>query len=159
MWTNDLVEGRQTSTLVTPAEPGVRSSPIVRSPKFMGGEMSSPETLPTSQRFGEMLLSFSGRIHRLQTEILSGLQVPLTIRQYRILRRVDAGHTSLMALCRLAHRNPPTMSESVNKLVRQGLLTRETERSDRRTMVLGLTPAGHAAARAGEVALEKFSAE
>ena len=103
--------------------------------------MSSPETLPTSQRFGEMLLSFSGRIHRLQTEILSGLQVPLTIRQYRILRRVDAGHTSLMALCRLAHRNPPTMSESVNKLVRQGLLTRETERSDRRTMVLGLTPA------------------
>ncbi|MFD2415872.1 MarR family winged helix-turn-helix transcriptional regulator [Amycolatopsis pigmentata] len=115
--------------------------------------------VPTAQRFGEMLLSFSGRIYRLQTEILAGLPVPLTIRQYRILRRVDAGHTSLMALCRLAHRNPPTMSESVNKLVRQGLLTRETDESDRRAMVLALTPAGRAAAEAGSLALEKFSSE
>lgn len=121
--------------------------------------MSSPEEQPAPGRFGEMLLSFSGRIHRLQTEILSGLEVPLTIRQYRILRRVDAGHTSLMALCRLAHRNPPTMSESVNKLVRQGLLTRETDEADRRTMVLALTGAGRAAAEAGSLALEKFSAE
>jgi DNA-binding MarR family transcriptional regulator len=115
--------------------------------------------VPTPQRFGEMLLSFSGRIYRLQTEILAGLPVPLTIRQYRILRRVDAGHTSLMALCRLAHRNPPTMSESVNKLVRQGLLTRQTDESDRRAMVLALTAAGRAAAEAGSLALEKFSSE
>lgn len=106
-----------------------------------------------------MLLSFAGRLTRLQTEILAGLDVPLTIRQYRILSRVDAGHTSLMALCRLAHRNPPTMSESVNKLVKQGLLTRETEAADRRTMALALTAAGRSAQEAGRLALEKFSTE
>lgn len=114
---------------------------------------------PDGQPFGEMLLSFAGRLTRLQTETLAALDVPLTIRQYRILTRVSAGHTSLMALCRLAHRNPSTMSESVNKLVKQGLLTRETEASDRRTMALVLTEAGHVAQEAGRRALEKLSTE
>lgn len=79
-----------------------------------------------------MLLAFAGRLTRLQTEILADLEVPLTIRQYRFLSRVDAGHTSLTALCRLAHRNPSTMSENVNKLVKQGLLTRETDAAEGR---------------------------
>ncbi|WP_236795416.1 MarR family winged helix-turn-helix transcriptional regulator [Amycolatopsis sp. GM8] len=114
---------------------------------------------PAAQPLGEMMLSFAGRLTRLQTEILAGLDVPLTIRQYRILTRVDAGHTSLSALCRLAHRNPPAMSESVNKLVKQGLLTRETEAADRRTMALALTAAGRVAQETGRLALEKFSAE
>lgn len=114
---------------------------------------------PAVEPLGEMMLSFAGRLTRLQTEILAKLDVPLTIRQYRILSRVDAGHTSLMALCRLAHRNPPTMSESVNKLVRQGLLTRDTRAADRRTMVLALTDAGQQAREAGRVALEKFGFE
>jgi DNA-binding MarR family transcriptional regulator len=122
------------------------------------GRPAAPAS-PAEQPFGEMVLSFSGRLTRLQTEILAGLEVPLTIRQYRILSRVDAGHTSLMALCRLAHRNPSTMSESVNKLVKQGLLTRDTQAADRRTMVLALTAAGRQAREAGRLALEKFSAE
>lgn len=120
---------------------------------------AAPASPPEDQPFGEMLLSFAGRLTRLQTEILARLEVPLTIRQYRILSRVGAGHTSLTALCRLAHRNPPTMSESVNKLVKQGLLTRKTEATDRRTMALALTDAGRAAAEAGRLALEKFSSE
>jgi DNA-binding MarR family transcriptional regulator len=114
---------------------------------------------PADEPLGEMMLTFAGRLTRLQTEILARLDVPLTIRQYRILSRVHAGHTSLMALCRLAHRNPPTMSESVNKLVRQGLLTRETRATDRRTMVLALTDAGQQAREAARVALEKFGFE
>ncbi|MEU0514336.1 MULTISPECIES: MarR family winged helix-turn-helix transcriptional regulator [unclassified Amycolatopsis] len=118
----------------------------------------APDSM-AGESFGEVLLSFAGRLTRLQTEILAGLDVPLTIRQYRILTRVGAGHTSLMALCRLAHRNPPTMSESVNKLVKQGLLTRETKAADRRTMALALTPEGREAQEAGRLALEKFSAE
>jgi DNA-binding MarR family transcriptional regulator len=132
----------------------------------MGSEMSkhvdhlaAPGSPPPDRPLGEMLLNFSGRLTRLQTEILSRLEVPLTIRQYRILSRVGAGHTSLTALCRLAHRNPPTMSESVNKLVKQGLLTRETGTSDRRRMELALTDAGRAAAEAARGALEKFSTE
>lgn len=120
---------------------------------------AAPGSPPPERPFGEMLLSFSGRLTRLQTEILSRLEVPLTIRQYRILSRVSAGHTSLTELCRLAHRNPPTMSESVNKLVKQGLLTRETGAEDRRRMALALTDAGTAAAEAARNALEKFSSE
>ena len=42
---------------------------------------------------GEVLLALGGRLTRLQTEILGGLPQPLTIRQYRILSRVDNGHS------------------------------------------------------------------
>jgi DNA-binding MarR family transcriptional regulator len=108
---------------------------------------------------GEVLLALGGRLTRLQTEILAGLSQPLTIRQYRILSRVDNGHTSLTALCKLAHRNPSTMSESVDKLVTQGLLTRGVSDTSRRTMRLALTGKGISALEAGNRALEKFTSE
>lgn len=108
---------------------------------------------------GEVLLALGGRLTRLQTELLAGLNQPLTIRQYRILSRVDSGHTSLTALCKLAHRNPSTMSESVDKLVNQGLLTRRPSDTSRRTMVLALTRSGRAARAAGDRSLAKFTSE
>lgn len=108
---------------------------------------------------GEVLLALGGRLTRLQTELLAGLDQPLTIRQYRILSRVDSGHTSLTALCKLAHRNPSTMSESVDKLVNQGLLTRRPSDTSRRTMVLALTRSGRAALAAGDRSLAKFTSE
>ncbi|WP_052488740.1 MarR family transcriptional regulator [Streptomyces sp. 150FB] len=108
---------------------------------------------------GEVLLSLGGRLTRLQTEILANLDPSLTIRQYRILSRVDSGHTSLTALCKLAHRNPSTMSQSVDKLVTQGLLTRGVSDTSRRTMRLSLTRAGKLALESGDRALEKFTSE
>jgi DNA-binding MarR family transcriptional regulator len=68
-------------------------------------------------------------------------------------------HTSLTALCKLAHRNPSTMSESVDKLVQQGLLERHTSQTSRRTMRLELTPRGVAARDAARRALDKFTSE
>lgn len=108
---------------------------------------------------GEVLLALGGRLTRLQTELLAGLSQPLTIRQYRILSRVDNGHTSLTALAKLAHRNPSTMSESVDKMVNQGLLTRQVSETSRRTMALSLTTSGKAALTAGSRALAKFTSE
>lgn len=108
---------------------------------------------------GEVLLALGGRVTRLQTELLASLPQPLTIRQYRILSRVDGGHTSLTALARLAHRNPSTMSESVDKMVTQGLLDRRVSDTSRRTMALSLTKAGRAALTAGNRALSKFTSE
>lgn len=108
---------------------------------------------------GEVLMALGGRLTRLQTEILASLEQPLTIRQYRILSRVGAGHTSLTALCKLAHRNPSTMSESVDKLVTQGFLVRGTSDTSRRTMRLELTAKGTNARDAGGRALEKFTRE
>jgi DNA-binding MarR family transcriptional regulator len=106
---------------------------------------------------GELLLALGGRLTRLQTEILASLDPPLTIRQYRILSRVGGGYTSLTALCKLAHRNPSTMSQSVDKLVQLGLLTRGTEERSRRTMRLELTGDGRAVQAAGSRALRKFT--
>ena len=108
---------------------------------------------------GEVLMALGGRLTRLQTEILASLEQPLTIRQYRILSRVGAGHTSLTALCKLAHRNPSTMSESVDKLVTQGFLIRGTSDASRRTMHLELTAKGRNARDAADRALEKFTGE
>lgn len=110
-----------------------------------------------SDTLGELLLALGGRLTRLQTEILASLDPPLTIRQYRILSRVGSGYTSLTALCKLAHRNPSTMSQSVDKLVQLGLLTRGTEEQSRRTMHLALTPQGQAVQAAGGRALRKFT--
>ncbi|HEY1818943.1 MAG TPA: MarR family winged helix-turn-helix transcriptional regulator [Trebonia sp.] len=106
---------------------------------------------------GELLLALGGRLTRLQTEILASLDPPLTIRQYRILSRVGGGYTSLTALCKLAHRNPSTMSQSVDKLVQLGLLTRGTEEHSRRTLRLELTGDGRAVQAAGSRALRKFT--
>lgn len=106
---------------------------------------------------GEVLLALGGRITRLQTELLASLDPSLTIRQYRILSRVDSGYTSLTALCKLAHRNPSTMSQSVDKLVQMGLLTRGTAEHSRRTMHLALTSRGHEVLTASSRTLHKFT--
>ncbi|MFF4599689.1 MarR family winged helix-turn-helix transcriptional regulator [Amycolatopsis sp. NPDC001319] len=108
---------------------------------------------------GEVLLALGGRLTRLQTELLAGLELPLTIRQYRILSRVGSGHTSLTALCKLAHRNPSTMSESVDKMVNQGLLSRRPSATSRRTMQLELTAKGVTARDTARRTLDKFAAE
>ena len=108
---------------------------------------------------GEVLLALGGRLTRLQNELLAALDQPLTIRQYRILSRVGSGHTSLTALCKLAHRNPSTMSESVDKMVNQGLLSRGTSDTNRRTMRLGLTSKGVNARDAARRARDKFTSE
>jgi DNA-binding MarR family transcriptional regulator len=113
----------------------------------------------SSDSLGAVLLALGSRLTRLQTELLASLEHPLTVRQYRILSRVTAGHTSLTALCRLAHRGPSTMSESVDKLVTQGFLIRGTSGTSRRTMRLELTAKGRNAREAADRALEKFASE
>ncbi|MCA1218721.1 MarR family winged helix-turn-helix transcriptional regulator [Streptomyces sp. 8L] len=126
----------------------------------MTGKSVPPAGSPdTGETLGEVLLALGGRLTRLQTEILAGLPQSLTIRQYRILSRVDSGHTSLTALSKLARRNLSTMSESVDKLVTQGLLSRTASETSRRTMRLTLTVAGSAALEAGNRALGKFTSE
>lgn len=93
---------------------------------------------------GRRLIRLGSRVHRLQVERLAALSTPLSVRQYRILDRVDQGNTSLGRLARLARRRPSTISKSADSLVRQGLLTRAEDAGDRRITVLGLTTAGAA---------------
>lgn len=74
--------------------------------------------------------------------MLRSVDPPLTFRQYRLLERVADGFTTVTALGRLATITLPAISESVDVLVRKGLLDRRANEQDRRESNLHLTTAG-----------------
>lgn len=113
----------------------------------------------TSVETGQLLLSGASRLHRLQVELLAQLKQPLTIRQFRILQRIDEGITSLSDLSRLAHRSLPTTSESVEGMIRRGLLTRATSESDRRASVLQVTSVGQHALEEARSQFDQLAAD
>ena len=106
---------------------------------------------------GRALIRLGSRLHRLYAETIESLSVPLSVQQYRILDRVGAGVTSLSRLAELARRQPPTISKSVDSLVRQGLLTRAEAATDRRATALSLTPQGAALLREAHEALDRLA--
>lgn len=103
---------------------------------------------------GRALIRLGSRLHRLYAETIEGLSLPLSVQQYRILDRVGLGVSSLGQLAELARRQPPTISKSVDSLVRQGLLTRAEAATDRRATALSLTPRGAALLREAHEALD-----
>jgi len=105
---------------------------------------------------GRALIRLGSRLHRLYAETIESLSVPLSVPQYRILDRVGAGVTSLSRLAELARRQPPTISKSVDSLVRQGLLTRTEAAADRRAAALSLTPRGAALLREAHEELDRL---
>ncbi|MBC6461052.1 MarR family winged helix-turn-helix transcriptional regulator [Actinomadura sp. HBU206391] len=104
-----------------------------------------------------MLIVVAARFSRLNNKVLSQLEIPLTYRQHRLLVRVSEGHTSLAALAAFGNLTLPTVSESVDGLVRRGLLTRGENPDDRRQRHLELTPLGHSAGVAGQLALGRVT--
>jgi DNA-binding MarR family transcriptional regulator len=102
---------------------------------------------------GVLLVSTSTRLNRLYGRVLAQLDPSLTFRQHRMLRRVGEGHTSMAALAAFGNLTLPTVSESVDGLVRRGLLGRRGNPQDRRQIVLSLTRSGHEAKDAGDAAL------
>jgi DNA-binding MarR family transcriptional regulator len=106
---------------------------------------------------GELLLLAVSRMHRLQVELLGHLEITLTLRQYRILQRISAGYTSLSELSRLSHRSLPTISESVDGLIRRKLLSRKPSPTDRRAVLLSLTPTGRKALTLGGACLSQLA--
>lgn len=115
----------------------------------MAADEGIPEVEPTAQ----LLILTAARLSRLHGRVLGRLTVPLTYRQHRILVRVSEGHTSLAAIAAFGNLALPTVSESVDGLVRRGLLTRRERTDDRRALHLGLTPLGRSACIAGQQAL------
>lgn len=102
----------------------------------------------------QVLLSLAGRLTRWQTDALANLDVPLTLRQYRLLRRVRDGHTTAAELARLARRSLPTISQSIDVLVRNELLSRQRSERDRRVVELTLTSHGEGALEIADRAVE-----
>jgi DNA-binding MarR family transcriptional regulator len=106
---------------------------------------------------GRALLRLGSRLHRLYAETIEGLSTPLSVPQFRILERVGLGVASLGQLAELARRQPPTISKSVDSLVRQGLLTRAEAATDRRATALSLTPKGAALLHEAHAELDRLA--
>lgn len=111
-----------------------------------------------AQLTGDALLRLGMRLYRLEVEALESVSVPLSVRQYRILDRVDRQITSMTQLAALARRQLPTISRSVDSLVRQGLLARHPSPTDRRVAALELTPAGKEILDEARAALQMLAA-
>lgn len=83
----------------------------------------------------------------------------LSYRQLRTLRHVAAGVHSATELGRLFGITPPAMSETIDALVKRGLLLRTQNEKDRRTVKLVLTDEGMSVVEDGENArLERAEA-
>ena len=111
----------------------------------------------TLDRDQELLVVMAARLRRLNMVVLGNLEISLTFRQYRTLGRVAGGCTSLTQLTSQAGVTLPTASETVNGLVRRGLMETRQDRGDRRALVLGITAAGASALAAADSALREVA--
>jgi MarR family transcriptional regulator, organic hydroperoxide resistance regulator len=114
---------------------------------------SGPSGERRDEDLGVLLVSVSARLTRLYGRVLGQLDTQLTFRQHRMLRRVSEGHSSMAALAAFGNLTVPTVSESVEVLVRRGLMNRQENPQNRRSLLLSLTPEGQAAKEAADVAL------
>lgn len=114
---------------------------------------SGPSSERRDEDLGVLLVSVSARLTRLYGRVLGQLGTPLTFRQHRMLRRVAEGHTSMAELAAFGNLTVPTVSESVEVLVRRGLMKRQENPQNRRSLLLSVTPEGLAAKEAADAAL------
>lgn len=90
---------------------------------------------------GRTLIQLAHVVVRLEDRILAR-ELGVSYRQMRILKHVGAGVTSGTELGRIFGVTPPAVSETLESLVRKGLLAREPHESDRRAVRLVLTEEG-----------------
>lgn len=118
-------------------------------------ESQARGTTTSLERDQELLVVVAARLRRLNMIVLGRLESPLTFGQYRTLGRVVGGCRSMGELTAQAGVTLPTMSETVNGLVRRGLLETRQSETDHRSVVLYATESGAAAAAAGDAVLRE----
>jgi DNA-binding MarR family transcriptional regulator len=79
----------------------------------------------------------------------------LTLAQYRVLAAVDDGGERATHLAHALALAKPTVTAAVDGLVERGLLEREPVPGDRRSLRIGLTPAGRETLREAEAAMAR----
>ncbi len=100
--------------------------------------MSSPQTTDTA--LAAELLSAVARINRLATQ---RVQLKLPVAQARLLSAIeDQGTARISDLAELDHCSQPTMTTQVRKLEDAGLVSRVTDPSDARAVLISITPQG-----------------
>ena len=76
--------------------------------------------------------------------------------QWSTLKRIDRSPCTMSELARYKGVGLPTISKSVDMLVRRGLVDRWVDKADRRQTLVRLTPAGRRLLRSCRRALEAF---
>ncbi|MEJ3405080.1 MarR family transcriptional regulator [Rathayibacter sp. YIM 133350] len=117
----------------------------------MNADDQSIERWPT----GRLLSTAARRVEQAWAEALE--RQGLTHAGLIVLDQLSAGPASQAALARAARVEAQTMSRTVDRLVREGLVVREADPGDRRRHVITRTAAGtQARERAGRVESELF---
>ncbi len=83
------------------------------------------------------------RLRAIEDEFFAGLD--LTAQQYNVLRLLRAQHPRMAATLDVADRlvsRAPDITRIIDKLEQRGLVTRVRSKSDRRTVLVGITRAG-----------------
>lgn len=93
-----------------------------------------------------MLETLPSVMHSIVSEMrVSDLAIPMPIAQYRTLKMLSLGHSSLSVLAKAQRVSLPTLSAAVTAMVDKGWIERETDPDDRRRQDLRVTEAGAAA--------------
>ena len=100
------------------------------------------EPRATSDAVVEGILRTVPRWARFVGQELEQLDPPLSVRQFLVLQRIDAGTSRTTDLAKTVRVTSPTMTRVLDRLVETGLVTRETDPEDRRALRLRLTPTG-----------------
>ena len=103
------------------------------------------------------LFELAPRLTRLENSVLKGISPPLTFRQYRLLRRVADGYTTLTAIATRGTLAISAISVSLDALARKGLLVRRVDDSDRRSAQLEITADGMRALVQGQERLDELA--
>ena len=106
-------------------------------------EAEAEEHRPENWPLGRLLGAASRAVERAWAEALE--QRGLTHAGLIVLHLLELGFDSQSDIARMAQVEPQTMSRTVDRLEREGLVTRAPDPADRRRHVLAITEAGRAA--------------
>jgi DNA-binding MarR family transcriptional regulator len=98
---------------------------------------------PENWPLGRLLGAASRAVERAWADALD--ERGLTHAGLIVLHLLELGFASQTDLARIAQVEAQTMSRTVDRLEREGLVTREPDAADRRRHVLAITPAGRTA--------------
>ena len=96
----------------------------------------------TSDAVVDGILQTVPRWARFVGQELEQLDPPLSVRQFLVLQRIDAGTSRTTDLALTVRVTSPTMTRVLDRLVETGLVSREADPDDRRAIRLRLTPSG-----------------
>jgi DNA-binding MarR family transcriptional regulator len=113
--------------------------------------MNSPKT---TRLVGDRLVELSAPLYRLTYEKLRSGDPGLSYRQYRALVRIEEGYRSVTELSELFGLAMPTVSSSIETLVKKGFVRRDAEAGDRRRIRLSLTEEGRLAVGSSQDQIE-----